>query len=261
MDEEDWAAKGLAKMSEDGPLCKVVPASAELFHATKAIGAIEASNAILSLAALRERDGMADASFGQSDLFPADEYVSLTTSESRGKKYFDILVALAAIAENKCAPAQWLDWHLGRWGDAGNSDELLEAVSTEFDAPLAIALDSLDVETAFRPAADIRADTLAALCALSVVQQLEWLFALDAALMQRGNEDRGLSVVGAKPEAWSKVRLRDVALVKVRLSADAVGHLEESEEEVRVRRGIEAFEVVARGEERFSAWNWATKPG
>lgn len=201
---------------------------------------------------------MAEAGFGQAGLVPADEYVSLTTSESRGKKYFDILVALAAIAENKGTPAQWLDWYLRRWGD---SDELLEEVSTQFDAPLATSLDFLGVEMALRPAADIRANTLAALGARSVVQQLGWLFALDGALMQRGNEDKGLSVVGAKPEAWSRVRLRDVALIKVRLSPDAVGHLEDSEEEVRVRRGIETFEVVARGEERFSTWNWATEPG
>lgn len=252
---EDWVARELAEQTADRPLRGLIPRI--LFHATRGIAEIESDRAIRSLAEIRLDRGNAAVGFGHAGVVSGAQHVSLTTSEPRARAYFDVLVALAAIAEQKVEVERWFEWYLARWGPP---NDLLQGTATRFDlevpGALADAFGRIHVETAWRPPSDIRRDALAALAGLDVAQRLAWLFAVDEVLMQIESPDRGLGIVQADVGSWSRIRLSDVALLRVQLPDTAMGYLHEDEEEVRVRGAVRDFEVIERGETRFVAFTW-----
>jgi hypothetical protein len=229
-----------------------------LFHATKNIGGIRTRGALLSLGAQRAH-GDASAGFGHRVIGSGENHVSLTDNESRGRAYFDVLVVLAAIAERRMAVADWLAWYFARW--IPDRTMFLQTIDhdpgAEFPGVFADALARVNVVPNWRDGDVIWQELVVAVGKLDVTEQLGWLFELDTAAMQKGdNLDKGLGVVGAEAAEWAKLRIADVALLEVRLPPGATGHREEEENELRVAGQLTDFSIVANGEARFGDWPW-----
>jgi hypothetical protein len=240
--------------NEDGPL----EVNGPLFHATRNLAGIQAAGALLSLGAQRQRGAVA-AGFGHRVIGSGENHVSLTTSRRRGRGYFHVLVVLAAIAEGRVAVADWLAWYFVRWVD--DRERFLKTINddsgADFPGAFADALDRVGVVPGWRDGDQIWQDLVAQVGKLDVTARLAWLFELDAAAMQHGDDlDNGLGVVGAVASDWVNLQLSDVALLKVNLPFGATGHPQDDEDEFRVAGELREFEVIATGEARFKTWPW-----
>jgi hypothetical protein len=74
--------------------------------------------------------------------------------------------------------------------------------------------------------------------------------------VRHDEQDRGLGVVNPDVEEWSRARMTDVALLRMELPDEAIGHSHHEEEEIRLRGVIIKFEVIERGENRLAAFPW-----
>ena len=246
---KSWVENEFEKMGKDFELSKYK--GHDLYHSTKSYSKIIKSKRILPLKFLNKKMSC----FGQSNLGVADasEYVSLTWSIERGKRYLEVLVAIAGLINEKITIAQWVNWYLSRWGEPLG---LLQKISNNECQAINDFLFTYGLNHIGQSPNEIGREIINYLKDQSPIEQFKIIIKIDEQMMRDYNPDNGLGIINPDFQEWANVKLSEVALFKVKLSKGYFGHDHSDEEEVRIKGAVNDFEVVTKGQEVFDEMSW-----